>query len=76
MEIVFGISLVTDVFLAFALLKLTEKHNDLERKVKHIEQKTYTEYGILRKQVDDNYISLNARFNVHRMYHIMKGDKV
>lgn len=76
MAIVFGISLVTDVLLAMALLKLTEKLNDLMDKVKHIEQKTNSQYDLLRKYCYDQYMSLNARCNVHRMLHIMKGDKI
>lgn len=76
MAIVFGISLATDVLLALALLKLIEKLNDLTDKVKHIEQKTNSQYDLLRKQCDDQYMSLNARYNVHRMLHIMKGDKI
>ena len=76
MVIIFSISLITDVLLALALLKLTEKLNDLTDKVKYIEQKTNSQYDLLRKQCDDQYMSLNARYNVHRMLHIMKGDKV
>lgn len=76
MAIVFSISLITDVLLALALFKLTERLNELTDKVKHIEQKTTSEYDLLRKQCDDQYMSLNARYNVHRMLHIMKGDKI
>ena len=76
MAIIFGLSLTADVLLAIALLKLAERVNDLVHKVDHIEQTTNSKYDLLRKQVDDQYMTLNARYNVHRMIHIMKGDKV
>lgn len=76
MAIVFGISVVTDVLLALALLKLTERLNELTHKVDHNIQVSNSKYDTLRKQCDDQYMSLNARYNVHRMLHIMKGDKI
>lgn len=76
MAIIFGLSLTADVLLAIALLKLTERVNELVHKVDHIEQTANSKYDLLRKQVDDQYMTFNARYNVHRMLHIMKGDKV
>lgn len=76
MLIVFGLLLIMNVLLAIALLKLTERINNLTDKVKHNEQETNSKYDLLRKQLDDSYMTLNSRYNVHRMLHIMKGDKI
>ena len=76
MAFIFGLLLTVDVLLALALLKLTERVNELAHKVDHNERLTNTKYDTLRKHYDDQYMSLNARYNVHRMFHIMKGDKL
>lgn len=76
MLIVFVLLLIMDVLLSIALLKLTERVNNLTDKVKHNEQVTNSKYDLLRKQLEDSYMTLNSRYNVHRMMHIMKGDKI
>ena len=76
MALILGISITTDVLLALALLKLTERINELAHKVDHVEQVANSKYDTLRMYCDDQYMSLNARYNVHRIFHIMKGDKL
>ena len=76
MVFIFGLLLTVDVFLALALLKLTERVNELAHKVDRVEQVANSKYDTLRKHYDDQYMSLNARYNVHRMFHIMKGDNI
>lgn len=76
MTILFSISLIADVFLAYAILKLTERFNELTHKVEHIEQVTDYKYNILKKHVDETHESLYIRYNRHRLFHIMKGDNL
>lgn len=76
MIVIIALLILLDVLLAIRLFKLSESVDELNDNLNALDHKTVDTYKLLEKQMEDSYMSLNARYNVHRMHHIMKGDNV